>query len=149
MANRLLGIGAVMANLVNIQTRATSAAKRKMERIARDVAADARDYAPIDEGDLEGAIVVAEDKTFAATGRSRTRYTVGVDESRDVNRGDGRLGIYAVEMHEGSYELGPRSREKAARGKAVGPKYLERALDKHAGRVGKDIAATLSEEIGE
>jgi hypothetical protein len=87
----------------------------------------ARALAPVDEGNLEDAIQVIEDgESFL--GRTRKIEMIGVDSSR-LGEGYTKYGHrYDVFMHEGSYNLGQKSQDKAAaNGKMVGPKYLTRA----------------------
>ncbi|CAB4122127.1 Bacteriophage HK97-gp10, putative tail-component [uncultured Caudovirales phage] len=88
----------------------------------------AKDYAPVDEGNLEDAITVQHDRAGI---NGRTKVYVFVDESHPVDNRDGHtVGEYAMRMHEGSYNLGEKSLAKqAGLGVTVGPKYLERAAD--------------------
>lgn len=90
---------------------------------AKKIADRAREYAPVDEGNLEAAIHAGEDR--GGINRRVRTYVEVADQVNGV-----RVEDYALEMHESVYNLGPKSAEKAAQtGKAVGRKYLERAAD--------------------
>lgn len=88
--------------------------------------------APVDKGDLEGAIKIDEDRGGI---NRRVRLLVYVDPDHpDGTRSDSTVGDYMMEMHEGlapygsgAYHLGPLSIAKAAAGNDVGGKYFERA----------------------
>lgn len=88
----------------------------------------ARDYAPVDLGNLEKAIKLEHDRAGI---HGRREVTVYVDEGMSVEgREEHTVAEYAMRMHEGSYNLGKKSLEKeSALGVQVGPKYLERAAD--------------------
>ena len=90
----------------------------------------ARDNAPRDDGDLENAIKVDEDRGGV---NRRVQLLVYVDPNHIDS--DGReVGRYMMKMHEGlapygsgAYQLGPESIIKAAAGYDVGGKFFERA----------------------
>lgn len=88
----------------------------------------AKQYAPVDEGNLEDAITMEHDRSGI---NGRTQVFVFVDENHPVENRDGHtVGEYAMRMHEGVYNLGEKSLSKeASLGVTVGPKYLERAAD--------------------
>jgi hypothetical protein len=97
----------------------------------------ARAYAPVDEGNLEKAIV--KNTTYTGVNR-RSEIEIGVDTSRAGSGGSGSwdLATYANAMHEqqaiGStvdlryhFQLGEKSKEKDGGRGVVGGKYLFRA----------------------
>jgi len=92
----------------------------------------ARNNAPVDKGDLEGAIKIDEDRGGI---NRRVRLLVYVDPDHpDGDRDDSRVGDYMMLMHEGlapygsgAYQLGIKSRAKASAGMDVGGKFFERA----------------------
>ncbi len=98
----------------------------------------AREFAPIDEGNLEEAITYEEDRGGI---NRRLRVRVFVDEDYPGSNGAATVREYAMIMHErlynpetgdGEMKLGPMSREKAASGALVGGKYMERAYKERA-----------------
>lgn len=117
--------------------------KREAEKI-RDLA---RKFAPIDHGNLEEAIDMAEvESERGESGRfGRKSYSVFVDMFYPSH--DGRsVGDYAYVMHEhlmpyGPYKLGEHSRAKqAGQIEMVGGMYLERAVDE----VSRDMMTRLA-----
>lgn len=127
MGLELRGIGSTLRELRRTEERTSKALLRHLRHSADDIADLAREYAPVDEGNLEEAIEVAEG-TEGFLGRNRNVELIGVNPGK-LGEGFGKYKFrYDVAMHEGSYNLGPRSRAKAAsNGKQVGPKYLTRA----------------------
>jgi hypothetical protein len=96
-----------------------------MLSIARQGAEHIKDLSvalsPVDEGHLEEAHQVIERNTRSGN----FAYDVNIDP----NVAD--LGEYLDFIHNGSYDLGPLSVDKAtATGMPVGPKFLERAFDR-------------------
>jgi hypothetical protein len=138
----LIKVHTDIGNLVAELRQVTQKAVRGVSDVIREegeiIAELARDYAPVDQGNLESAIKVREERT----GYNR-RYEVDVyidpdvpapelDAKGNIVKGtEGKtVGDYAMEMHEGDYNLGIGSRQKAdALGVKVGPKFLERAVD--------------------
>lgn len=96
----------------------------RLAEVARQGAEDIKDLSvdnsPVDDGELEAAHkVVARDtrRGNAAFDITVGGYVNGVDTD-----------LYATWIHDGDYKLGPLSLAKAATGKNVGRKYLERAF---------------------
>lgn len=143
------GLSVSSAQLAGVKTRIQNTAEKTTRQAlvelragAEDIAELAREYAPVDEGDLEDAIdVLGEDRGGKNT---RTRITIGVDESGGTNK---PVEGYYEYMHEGDYKLGKKSKEKAAslgdgsgtNGRVVGKKFLERAIDDLESSVRKDL----------
>lgn len=94
--------------------RTTRALRRVNEQAAKEMAEVASEMAPELTGELSLDVSIIREVDT----RRRSSYTVGhINPPR-----------YAVYMHEGTYNLGPYSREKQARGRhKVGRKYIERA----------------------
>lgn len=106
----------------------------KVERAleaAGDIAQrEARDRAPVDEGVLTDSI---EHEVYVNEGSVVIRVPINAPASE-----------YAVPMHEGQYNLGPKSAAKQSQvGVAVGRKYITRALDENR----KEIRAAIAEEL--
>jgi hypothetical protein len=101
---------------------------KKMIEGGRNMREKAKDYAPVDEGNLEQAITMETDRSGI---NGRTNVFVFVDENYPVDDRSGHtVGEYAMRMHEGIYKLGQKSLAKQGTlGVTVGPKYLERAAD--------------------
>lgn len=135
----LSGIGAA---LMRTQDRVDKASLAFIRRGGKIIADQAKLNAPVDTGDLESAIVIKE--AIDSARNRRKVIEVGVDpELLDLESRDGF--DYSVEMHEGDYKLGAKSREKqnTLGGDArVGPKYLDRAVDEHADLL-RQVAADL------
>lgn len=93
-----------------------------LDKVGEFIAKEAKIRAPIDTGDLEGAITskITSEKTVS----------VYVDEDK-LNLEDHQDYDYSVKMHEGTYNLGTRSRIKQEHypNVTVGPKYLENAAN--------------------
>lgn len=125
------GLDEVIAELERVGARTSEAERRLMEKSTEEIARIARDYAPVDEGNLESAI-----KTKRITGagiNNRTIHAVFVDKE-ELGEGYTMYGHrYDVMMHEdpaGNSGKGPKSQAKAKKlGVLVGPKFLERALE--------------------
>jgi hypothetical protein len=81
-------------------------------------------------------------------GRKRNIEMVGVDPSK-LGEGYSKGGFrYDVRMHEGVYELGDASKDKAqASGKQVGAKYLSRAWQELEPAITARAKAIVDEEI--
>jgi hypothetical protein len=116
--------GSLTAVLNTITSRIEDKAIKKLESSAIKVQELAVEYAPVDEGNLEDSIKVSN------TESSGGDTVVDVFVDGDVPSSDGgKVSDYANKIHEGRFkQLGPKSQQKAASsGKAVGPKFLERA----------------------
>lgn len=144
MGLRVTGLAETLLELARTEKRTNRAALNALRNGAHDIAERASDYAPVDEGFLERSIVVEEQRG----GGRRIEFLVGVDHSR-LGPGYSQYGFdYALEMHEGSYDLGKRSQAKAASlGVSVGPKYLERAMHDFEEEIRDNIEAAIEKEI--
>lgn len=122
-----------------------------MLKIAREgseaIAKSARLNAPVDTGDLEGAIEVKAEPTGI---NRRIVFIIGIDESKIINRHEAG---YYVKVHEHLPQLGPKSKLKnmAVRAMAteeyVGDQYLTRAVDQHTYEIKDKIAKAVKELI--
>lgn len=124
---KISGLSSVVAKLALLQAEMPRRADGALKAGANMTVKLARSFAPVDKGDLEDAIVVLK-QTKRILGKAEV--TVGVDESRMVNDDPTKsVGEYAWLMHEGTYNLGPKSEDKEMElGVEVGPKFLTRAL---------------------
>jgi hypothetical protein len=133
------GLSTVLSNLQNVKRSIPQNAIAELRKGATQIQKSAQQFAPLDKGPLESSIKIDEQVT-----PERASITIYVDESTPTDRHGVAVGDYAMALHEGSYNLGPHSRAKAASlGVQVGPKYLERALRAHR----PDIAAALNAAI--
>ncbi len=144
---KITGVSELLTRFNNISRVSTAETSKALKKSATEVQKLARKYAPLDRGNLEDAIQVISGNKI---GRAFAEYYVGVNESHPVpERPDKTVGDYALEMHEGEYDLGFRSQEKARKlGVEVGPKYLERALDDLKKPIVDNFQAVVKEVIG-
>ena len=89
-----------------------------LKQILQTVSGAAKDRAPIDEGfltkDIKGEVQNADGKSAAVV------YVASNADTKD----------YAIKMHEGIYNLGPKSIDRQNRaGVRVGNKFITRAID--------------------
>lgn len=95
-------------------------ARRAMNAVGGYLAGEAKERSPIDEGFLTADITnttIENQKSFSAA-----IYIPSNATSAD----------YAIEMHEGNYTPGWKSQEKSKKtGKAVGRKFITRAIDEN------------------
>lgn len=129
MAITVTGVDELLTSLQQTGQRAERGVAGEIRQGAEDIKDLAVMQAPVDEGNLENAIKVEIDRSGI---RGRVQAYVFVDGDEDA--GDGKkVEEYANLMHEGVYQLGPRSQIKnAAVGGGVGRKFLERAVDELA-----------------
>ena len=142
---------------------ARSAARACLDAEADEIVKLARSYAPVLHHDVVGRHGISI-KAIQGTGDTSAGplelsikkvpgdilargYTV------EVTCGEG-LGDYPVMMEEGlapygsgAFQLGPLSREKAARGNKVGGKYMERALLDRQDGIPDRVAAAIKEVL--
>lgn len=138
MAFKATGIRDVVKNVQNFAKSTNRQSRRVMDRYAEKMEKLARDNAPVDTGNLEEAI---EGHTRTRIGRRKT-ITV---EINDFRHDDGTpANDYGALLHETrDWKLGPKSQAKAAGGKQVGSKFIERAVDELLPDLVKDIEDTL------
>lgn len=122
-------VAKALENLSEATGKSTRAALRQSGTAIRDLA---RDYAPVEEGNLEQAIQTKEDRQGINT---RMRVLIGIELDYPAQRGK-TVDAYAMLMHEGlapygsgAYQLGEDSQRKRNMGSDVGGKYLERAIN--------------------
>lgn len=93
-------------------------ARRAMDAVGGYLNGEIKDLTPQDDGFLTGEVsneTVAYKKSFAAV--------VFIPSN-------GQSSKYAIPMHEGKYNLGPKSLDKQQKvGKPIGRKYITRAID--------------------
>lgn len=147
MGLEITGVKSTLVNLRRTEQRTTKRLLRLMRDSAEDIRDLAREYAPVDEGNLEEAIEVAEG-TERFLGRTRNVELVGVNPDK-LGEGYQRYKYrYDIAMHEGSYNLGPLSQAKAAaNGKQVGPKYLTRAWKELEPNIKADAEAIVADTL--
>lgn len=142
MGLRISGLSTVLANMRRIESKVSSESLQALRSGADLLVRMARRNAPIDEGDLEAAIVSREVRNRTALGQfGATNIQVGVDPSLlDL---ESRKGFdYSIPMHESTYNLGPLSEAKqAGQQEIVGSKYLERAMN--------DLQETIQRKVEE
>lgn len=138
MSIQVKGIDATSAAFRRIGKKTTSAALRESRKGMKAIRDRARDYAPVDEGNLEAAIELEE----FVDGR-RKAWIVGVDVEQ-LGPGYQKTGFrYDIAMHEGVYKLGPLSEAKGGAAAGVGPKYLERAVREIKPEIEKNIRSAI------
>lgn len=118
----------------------------------------AKQYAPVDSGDLEDAIKAVP--TREGTFRRRYEWDIGVDKNATKTRT--HMEDYHVEMHENyPAEYSKKSKKSSDkndalkgqlsgkitldRGKIVGGKYLERALKDYEDEIREEIEKIMRE----
>lgn len=144
-------LAGVLMNFAREEKKVQKGSIQALREAANLVVMAAKLNAPVDEGDLEGAISAMEDRSRTALGRfGVTTIKVGVDTSKlDL---DSRKGYdYSIRMHEDpNYKLGPLSEAKQATlaGVTVGYKYLERALKDNERLVRQRMEAAIKRNIG-
>lgn len=112
--------------LANASREARAEARNTAYDEAMTIKEIGEDQAPLDTGELEQAFDLRMNRLRS----DRTLFNIevgGFVDGVDVS-------AYAWVMHESSYRLGPLSQIKQSRvGRAVGPKYLERAFEEREG----------------
>lgn len=144
----LTGFNDLTASLMNVADRSSSGAREELAKGAEDIKDLAVLYAPIDEGNLEKAIKVQ--KFADVSNNRRNTYVVYVDDDVAApNAKGGTVGDYALQMHEGVYNLGVLSQDKEdSLGITVGRKFLERALDDLDDEIKRKTEAKVNQGIG-
>ncbi len=143
---RIEGVSELITRFDNVSKVSNAKTSKALKQSATEVQKLARKFAPLDRGNLEDAIQVIGGNKVS---RAYAQYFVGVNESHPVPERPGHtVGDYALEMHEGEYDLGERSQEKARNlGVEVGPKYLERALEELEKPIIENFQAVVKETI--
>lgn len=110
----------VGAEVAEIAKKKLARAKDAWLKGVNDIMQESIDNAPVDKHNLEKAhSITIEERGRKLVARIDVGGTVdGVDVDK-----------YAWVVHDGSYKLGPGSVKKAATGKKVGRKFLDRAID--------------------
>lgn len=146
MASRVIGdVNGIVLRLTQAGERAVKGVSQVMQTNGDMIRDLARDYAPIDEGNLEDAIV----KVTSYTGiNRRSEVTIGVDTTMSGSGGSGSwdLATYALQMHENQnigivdnelyrFQLGARSKAKDGGRGVVGGKFLLRAYNERKEKI--------------
>jgi hypothetical protein len=147
-----IDVDSVIATLEAVGRDATKEGFSAIKKGAKEVRDLARDYAPVDGGDLENAIV---DQPIA----SENTVHVGIDPRATDELGRPVAG-YGQTMHEfkavgggslprglGLYGLGKRSQAKDAGRNIVGGKFLERAFNELKRKILKDTGLRVKRLI--
>lgn len=142
------GLQAVQARISRTEERVQDNSLKAMRAMAELVVKAAKMNAPIDTGDLEGAIEAIEERERTVQGRfGQTTIRVGVNTEKlqlELHRGFD----YSIPMHEDTYNLGPRSAIKQSiLGNTVGYKYLERALRDNEAEIRRRVEAAIKGAI--
>jgi hypothetical protein len=145
-------ISKVFGKMVNAAKRSTRAARHRMEDGAKDIRDLARNYAPVDMGNLENAIKIGHEKGE----KGRRIFVVYVDEAMTGKNGRS-LSYYAKPMHEGTYTPSKKSESKGeslgiginkpGSLEGVGRKYLERAFLKMEDEIERKLADAYRREL--
>ena len=143
---RVTGVEDLVAALSNVGKTASSTTFSVMLAGAKRIQQRASAYAPVDEGNLEESIKIERVRS-EQTGRTSIR--VGVDEDHQLPSRPGKtVGAYAARMHEGTYNLGPKSLSKQQRlGVRVGRKFLERALNDEKRQLEAEMLIAIAQTI--
>lgn len=129
-----------MQMLENVGKKTNRKALAEMRKGAQQIKELSKNYAPVDEGNLEAAHKVMEDRQGL---NNRVRIYVYIDESMAGTGKNKTVGDYATVMHEGTYDLGPLSRAKMSATGYVGRKYLEKASEELEPQIVKHINAAM------
>lgn len=127
--------GELTVVLQQIGDRARKHAIEFMREEALTVGETAVDFAPVDEGNLQDAIKVDDiGGGRDSSGRFvRKGVAVYVDQNAPGSGGAETVEQYMHFIHDGFYNLGPKSLAKAAlTGAPVGRRFLARALEHRA-----------------
>lgn len=141
MGLRVRGLSEVLKNMRRTEAKVLKGSLDALRKAAKEVVALTKKMVPVDTFALDKAVSSEELRERTSLGRfGQVTISVGVDMSKlDLSLHNGF--DYAVEMHEGTYNLGPKSVIKqAGQPEQVGPKYLERALKQLRDKITKDMA---------
>lgn len=143
MSIEVTGIDSTMKSLRRTGDRVYKAQLPYLRRMAEKIRERASEYAPVDEYNLESAIVVSEDKELG--GRHRVVLYIGVDPDL-LGQGYQKYGFrYDEYVHEmmdspsgsGTVRRGPKT---IAKGPQAGGKYLERAFKDFEDEIRREMA---------
>jgi hypothetical protein len=140
---------AVKLNFARSEEKVARGSLAGLRAAAETVAKLAQDYAPVDTGDLEGAIKAEPVRERTALGRfGATSFEVGVDVA-ELNLEEHGGYDYSIQMHEDpNYKLGPASAAKqSSSGKQVGYKFLERALKDSEAKIQRSMEAAVTRSL--
>lgn len=117
-------------------TKTRKESKIAMRRGAKAILEESKAGAPVDEHNLENAHTLSIVRL--SKDNIELEITIGGEHGgRDVDE-------YAVQMHEGEYQLGEKSKLKNQSSPVpVGPYFLDRAIDNHEEDLLQTIADTL------
>lgn len=135
------GIEAIVDRLDRLEKDLDNRLEETLTRLALKVIHDAKRLAPIDEGDLEAALIIGEVK------RSITGMYIDMGTSPEVDN-------YAVVQHEGfrktsngtlvTFTPGEKTLSKGAyNGELPGKKFLERALKMNEDLIIEELSKIL------
>ncbi|UKL14923.1 putative tail component [Pseudomonas phage hairong] len=142
-------LAAVMLNFARAEEKVAKGSLAQLRKSADKIVKLARDYAPVDTEDLEGAIEAQEGRERTSLGRfGATTIDVGVNISK-LNLEEHGGYDYSIRMHEDpNYNLGPRSQAKqSGSGKQVGYKYLQRAMEDLRVEITRDMAEAVRRSV--
>lgn len=138
---KVTGIQQTLLRLRNTDLKVHENARKTMHRAADRIVATAKKMAPVDEHNLEEAIVKQvgyEDK--------RRRLAIDIVVLPSVN--GVRVEDYAAYMHNGEYNLGEKSQAKqAGQPEKVGPGFVDRAADREQERLRNVMVAAMKESV--
>ena len=138
---RVSGLSDVILELRNTGKLVRENARKTMHRGADKIVERARLMAPVDEGNLEDAI----QKDVKYEGKFG-RLAIDIVLLDHVNGVD--VSAYGREMHEGVYNLGPKSEEKQkTTGVQVGREFITRAYKEQAEKMQRQMVGTVEDGI--
>lgn len=131
----------VVVELHSIGERVVENARKTMHSSAARIVTEAKLNAPIEDGELRESIHIEKD--YGERGRLEITVAAG-GVVNGVNVDD-----YVTAMHEGSYNLGPRSiqEQEADPSHIIGPKFLERAADTEEQKLESRMIAAIRRVI--
>lgn len=145
MGLKVTGLNELLSRLSNTAERSSRGAREELKAGAEAIMQRSKSYAPVDEGNLEDAHQVVTVVDDAMSGRHA--FEVGVREDHPASGGK-EVGDYAFIMHEGVYNLGPKSQEKNAGFGKVGRKFMERAFIELTPEVKAKVEAAVAKGVG-
>lgn len=150
MGMKLNGLQVTLSTFAEVDRRFNAVAAREIEAAAKAISALAREYAPVDRGDLVKSI-----RAQRVAGGKSTSWRVKVGGQQ----GGRNIDAYALRVHEtmaitrggktrGVLNPGKASRQKAASsGNPVGGNFLRRAYLKLSPEIKKRMTEALQGEV--